>query len=524
MASEPSSRFGLGLLWIALSGALMVLPYPPFNAQWVAWWMLVPAIVALHFSGFWRKHAFLAGWLIGLISFGGQLWWIGHVTAPGTAVLVAYMALYPCLWFGVVVRWGLARAPLSVGANVALSLAAACWWVVLEWVRGWMLSGFPWNFVGVGLWQNAPLLQLAWVGGVLLLSWLVVFVNVMVVRLLVRVREDVRAERRRQPFWEGGLALAVVALAFGWGLRRTLDADEPHPRSLRIAAIQPNIPQSAYRAKMSRYEIMARHAYLSRLAAEQDPDLLIWPEATSGLDPQVDTLMSRVVEQVTRNADFYLLFGAQNTVLETYNAAYFWHPDGVDHEVYRKNRLVIFGEYVPFGDTFPILRDLVPSGVDFSAGSEPALFFVPTRKQEQPVRVAPLICFEDTLPNYVRRVTLQQPEVLVDLTNDNWFGESPGAEQHLANAVFRAAEHDMPLIRVANSGVTCVIDQRGRVREAIVSADDVNRRVGIEGVLATDVSWRPAVPGPYARWGDWIAGVAALGCVGWLLALRRWPA
>jgi apolipoprotein N-acyltransferase len=160
----------------------------------------------------------------------------------------------------------------------------------------------------------------------------------------------------------------------------------------------------------------------------------------------------------------------------------------------------------------PWLRRLAPFPLDFAAGAEPQIL----RLTEPDLRIVPLICFEDTMPDYTRRAARQEadlgePDLLVNLTNDGWFPDSPGAEMHFINAKFRTVELDMPLLRAANTGVTAVVSQVGRV-ESVLEVD--GRRVGVAGVLSHELRWWPSEQTPYERWGNWIVLASALFCLG----------
>lgn len=510
-----------GIGFLLVSGVALVLAYPPFNQGWVVWVALIPVLVALQVSPELKKRPFASGYLVGLIYFGGCFWWIGHVTALGTAALVLYIALYPAIWLWAMERWFGPRCGEGIFGNLRFALAGACLWVALEWMRGWFLTGFGWNNLGVALHANIPFVQLAGLGGVYLISWLIVFVNVCAYRTFRRVYGEVSAGRPRGPLYELSLALVLAALGFAWGWRQTLQKPQGSLRALRYAAVQANIPQSGsssgYEEGVPIEENLRRHEELSLRALESKPELLLWPEATTGLNIFSDERLGSLVTRLSTKGKCYFLLGAEDSEPgKIYNAAFLFSPGYTGFTVYHKNKLVIFGEYVPLVDWLPILRKLVPFGVDFGAGQKPELLKMPTLS----VSLTPLICFEDTLPRFVRQAAALQPDILVNITNDSWFKNSPGAEQHLANAIFRAVENDRPLLRCANTGVTCEVNQYGVVKARLTDSGLPNgRSVGAQNILTRELRWHSPRQTLYQRWGDWVPLVSALICLG--LALPR---
>lgn len=510
-----------GIGFLLISGVALVLAYPPFDQGWVIWVALIPILLALRVAPALEERPFASGYLVGLIYFGGTFWWIGHVTAPGIIALVLYISLYPAIWLWAMQRWFAPRCGDGILGNVQFALVGASLWVALEWMRGWFLTGFGWNNLGVALHANIPLIQLAGLGGVYLISWLIVFVNLSAFRTFQRVYGEVSSGRPRGPLYELSLALVLAALAFAWGWHETLQKPQGSLRTLRYSCVQANIPQtgssSGYDDGVSVEENLRRHEELSRLALESKPELLLWPEATTSLGIFLDERLGSLVTRLSRKGNCYFLLGAEDSEPgKIFNGAFLFYPGYAGFQVYHKNKLVIFGEYVPLVNLVPALRKLVPFGVDFTAGAKPELLKLPTLS----VSVTPLICFEDTLPGFVREAAALKPDILVNITNDSWFKNSPGAEQHLANAVFRTVENDRPLLRCANTGVTCEVSQYGVVKARLTDSGQPNgRSVGASGVLSRELRWHSPRLTLYQRWGDWVPLVSALVCLG--LSLPR---
>ena len=207
----------------------------------------------------------------------------------------------------------------------------------------------------------------------------------------------------------------------------------------------------------------------------------------------------------------YFLLGSQDFDIgggrKLYNCAYLFTPHGDLYDEYRKTRLVILGEFLPFGDTFPQLRKWIGIGMDFSPGPGPVKFVM----DKPAVSLAPLICFEDTLPEVTDKAARLKPDFFVTITNDGWYRgwcAAWGVRQHLNNAVFRCVEHDRPMIRCANTGISCVIDQNGMVTDRFLGAS--GREIDVGGTFARKLEFYPAHGTLYEMWGDWIVLISAL--------------
>jgi apolipoprotein N-acyltransferase len=233
---------------------------------------------------------------------------------------------------------------------------------------------------------------------------------------------------------------------------------------VRVAAIQPNVAQAEKFSAESEDRILERLGSLTALAASTRPDLILWPEAATPRGMYADQINYRFVRDQTARGDFAFLIGTVDfdpERREEFNVAVLLTNRGETIQPYRKIHLVPFGEYMPLRHSFPLFAmvagELVPG--DFSAGGDFTVMDLP----KPGVRLSALICFEDTLGDLTRRFVQNGAQLLVNLTNDGWFLTSAAAEQHVANAVFRAVENRRPLLRCTNTGVTCAVDVHGRV-------------------------------------------------------------
>ena len=344
------------IILFIISGLCLIFSYPPIDFGWLIWVALVPALFACFQCKQSQKRHFGLGYILGVLYFGGTFWWIGYVTVPGTVALVLYLALYPAAWFWAVGRWR-DRVSGAFGSHLILAAGGASLWVVLEWTRGWALTGFTWNYLGVALHRNVAMMQLASLGGVHLLSWLIVAVNLLGALGVERFCLQATGRLPRRAHLEILTAVGLSALTFAWGLHRALEPDAGPERSLRYGCIQPNVPQNAYLPEMSTIEILERHAELTTTAAKENPQLMIWPEADTGEMVGRDGLLRSLVEGIGRQDHFYLLLGSEDEEEKRlYNSAFLFTPGAAAFQKYDKNRLVFFGEYTPLGDTFPVLR------------------------------------------------------------------------------------------------------------------------------------------------------------------------
>ena len=457
----------------ALSGLLLALCFPPFNQGWLCWIALTPLLTALWFSNEpgrrpWLKMAAL-GYVAGIVFFTVTFKWLSSLaTLFGSRWLVLipfllalYLGFYLAFWgwfCGVFVR---DREFLRSRGNLLTAALCAAAWVGPEWVRGWLFGGFGWNGLGVALHDNLALIQIADLTGVWGLSFIVAFTNVIAAITVRRVSGEIGRVRLR-PHYDFSLAMALVVVVFSYGVRVLMQKQTGNP--LRIAVVQANIPQDAKFSGESAKQIVETYTRLTELALKLEPQLLIWPESAvaGGIFSNKETF--DFVNGFSAKSGANLLVGSDDfDEKDTYNAAVLLPGNGGEPQIYHKIHLVPFGEYLPLRRTCPLFvwvaGQLVPE--DFTAGTE----YKVLETQNPSMNIAPLICFEDTLGDLTRRFVLNGAQALVNITNDGWFQQTEGADQHLANAVLRTVETRRPLIRAANTGITCVIDRCGRITQ-----------------------------------------------------------
>jgi len=499
--------------WLcALSGLLLVLSFAPFSNATCGWITLVPAWWAMARSEQVRCNPVRYGYLIGLLYFGGVFWWISNVTVIGTVALVLYLALYPAVWFLLVSRlilkrWG--KAPVLVQA-----LAAAALWITLEWWRSWFLTGFNWNELGISQAPSIIFRQLAAFGGVPLISFVLVTVNILWAEGIIAIVETFRTKRIIRVSFPFAAALLIVAICFAVGWHHLLrHRGEVLSSSLSYACIQPNIPQIPPNDGETRNVFLKKEdqaletqQQLSSLALASKPDLLMWPEAIIDEGVFQDRPLNEAVHQIATTFNGYFLLGSQDFEQhKLYNCAYLFGPGWDRYQSYRKTKLVILGEYLPFGNEW--LRKTIGIGMDFTPGFGPKKF-----EMEKPAMTfSPLICFEDTLPEVADKAAQLRPDFFVTITNDGWYWgwtAQWGVRQHLAHAVFRCVEHDRSMIRCANNGISCEINQDGTVMDRF--RDAAGSDVDSGGIFARKLEFYPVHATLHEAWGDWIILISAL--------------
>jgi apolipoprotein N-acyltransferase len=311
------------------------------------------------------------------------------------------------------------------------------------------------------------------------------------------------------------LPAVTIAGLFAFGIQETRKPD-PGTRTLKVALVQPSIPQTVIWEQDKDLERFREVLALSAQALTNHPDLMIWPEAgVPGLLRYNDEMLESLTGLAISN-HVWLIVGAddaepkKNTsgkrTPEFYNSSFLITPEGVLKSRYRKRSLVIFGEYVPLRNSLPFLRYLTPwIGEMFTPGDRAVPFIMP----ELGAKTAVLICFEDVFPHLAREYVKEDTDFLVNLTNNGWFGEGSAQWQHGITALFRAVENGLPLVRCSNNGLTCWVDRHGRLREIF---HDSSGAIYGKGIMTTQIPLLDAKRPPtfYNEHGDWFGW----GCVG----------
>lgn len=493
----PSMRYIKDISLLLLSAIFLVLSYPSFNLEFCAWFAFVPLFFALQNKS--KGKAFLFSYLAGIVFWFGIIYWLIHVTLIGLILLVAYLALYFGI-FGLIIS-----STRSHVHTFTRLLFIPSVWVLLEYLRSYLFTGFGWAFLGYSQYLNLPIIQIANITGVWGVSFLVMMVNVLIYSVMRYALCAMRKKEKKSLFFNYCLLpLLLLFLSLGYGfykLRTTHDARRG--RTLKISVIQPNIPQSIKWQESAKDEIWSQYLSLSRKALKDKPDLIIWPEAALPGTLQKDPYLKNNLKALVRDIRIPLLLGAVSLDGDNYyNRAILISKQGEFSQHYDKLRLVPFGEYIPLKRILPFLETIVPIG-DFSAGKEYTVFaFNAKRIAQSAQRFSVLICFEDIFPQLSRRFVKEGAEFLINITNDAWFGNTSSPYQHLSASVFRAVENGVYLVRAANTGISAFITPEGRVCSLADNAGE--RQTFISGYMTKGIFPILKQNSLYSQWGDWL--------------------
>ncbi|PWC34387.1 acyltransferase [Azospirillum sp. TSO35-2] len=491
----------------AALGGLATLALPPVDALPV---LLVafPGLIWLLEGARSGRSAFAIGWFFGfghhllglywisaaLFTDIGRFWWALPLSAVGLPILLAMFSGAATLTFH-------ALRGRGAGGGLARPLLFAACWCLWEWLRGHVLTGFPWNLIGYGWVGVLPVLQTAALIGIYGLT----LVTVLVASLPAALPDPASTPRRA---WAGFAAgLALLAALGGWGTWRLAGAvDEPVP-GVRLRLVQAAIDQRLKWAPAERVQHFQSHLALSAAPpvdpSAPPPNVIIWPETAVPFFVEDDARVRQALASVIPSGGL-LITGAPRTDLDTSGERHYYNSliavDGSGAVVgsFDKFHLVPFGEYMPLRRWVPV-DAIATNGAEFSPGPGPRTLHLGTDLPP----LSPLICYEGIFPGAVIDGT-DRPQWLLNLTNDAWYGHTAGPHQHFAINQVRAVEEGLPLVRVANTGISGVVDAYGRVQQLL--------GLGERGFIDTTLPKAPQGATPYARIRDWMFGILLIAC------------
>ena len=484
-------------MFLALSSAaLLIFSFPNFNQPWCAWIALVPWLLLL--PNLKPRKAFWWSWFIGFLFFLGSIHWLTHVTVFGWALLCAYLAFFFGIfgWLASLAQPMLDPRPKTQGLKSSLKsyvlslIVAPSAWVALEHARTHLLSGFGWNLLAYSQTPWPMIIQIARLTGAWGVSFMIVMANAAIFQAIQR-------RSWRKLFAPAGVVVAALLYAAG-----TIPLKAPVLS--RIAVVQGNIPQEHKWDEAYKEEILSRYECLTRLAAESQLDLIVWPETSAPGYVGVDEDLTQRIFRLAKQAGRPLLIGSPVPKLAAGGFVFLNRASLINQveeivSTYDKLHLVPYGEFIPGDKLFPWLRKLFPPIGDFIPGKDYTVFNLGSG-----LHFSVLICFEDVFPELARAFVRRGAQALVVITNDAWFGPTAAAYQHAQTSAFRAVELGVSVIRAANTGWSGWIDPWGVWHDPVKDAS--GRELFVEGFSLCAIN---AALGPtlYARWGDWFAWI-----------------
>ncbi len=430
----------INLLLAVISGLLTGLSFDFEFLSFLAWISLIPLLFILNKSQLKKGifYSFIFGFVYSLTA----MFWVGNVTKLGLIVLLGYLSLYAVLFFAIS-RYFL-KKPLAI-------FTIPCVWIALELLRENIWCGFGWTNLGYSQYRNLYLIQSADLFGVKFISFVIVMVNVLFFEAI---------SKKRFLFSKILTVLIILSSILAYGFFRLNNLKSQN--SVNLSVVQPNIPQELKWEEAAQTDIIEK---LKKLSLRTPNDsLVIFPEASWPLVVTNENynLLRDFVKETKRN----MLIGAVTSEKENfYNTAIFFDKDAKFLGIYRKIKLVPFGEYIPLRNLFSFI-DVINSIGDTSRGKEYKIFSYKGKE------FSVLICFEDIFPLFVSDFA-KKDDFLINITNDAWYGGNPECNQHLSMVVFRAVENRISIARSANTGISGWVSYKGDIHKLNYEGKDI---------------------------------------------------
>ncbi|NOX20339.1 MAG: apolipoprotein N-acyltransferase [Nitrospirae bacterium] len=460
------------LLLSVFSALLLQLAFPPFNIWPAGWIGFVPLLYALYDSE--PLQAVQSGFVFGIFYFFSNQYWIyyslnqfGNMPLITALSVVMLLSIYQGLY---VMAFSFLISKLNK-KGVSLLYTAPVLWTAFEFLRGHLFTGFPWSLAGYTQWSNTYMLQISDITSIYGVSFVVILFNAFLTELI----HFYSSKKQNYLVLKAITVFIIIGLTFIYGLYRVNQIENQKKlKSIKIALIQGNIDQDKKWDLRYQKDVLNTYFNLTRKAVKDSkPDLIIWPETALpfyyGSEKELtDELVgfvkelsiplltgSMLVKELKIKEDGSYEYGITNSAI-------LLDSDGKLTYIYDKIHLVPFGEYVPLRRFLFFLDKLVSVGIgDFKQGKS----YVKGRVKD--LDIATVICYEAIFPDLVRKFFIDGGDIIVNISNDAWFGETIGPLQHYQIATVRSIENRKPLIRVTNSGISGIIDQAGRTLKTL---------------------------------------------------------
>ncbi len=511
------------ILWTIISATLLVFAFPNYEFWFLAFVALIPFFYAINQEKVSKTTSFVLGWIWGISFLFGSCWWIAFpmIETAGIPKPIAYfialcVTIIAGLFSGL---YGLFQSILLKRFGVWALMFAPFIWVFTEFLRFW-LTGNNWNAIGYSQ-AFTPLsffFKYASVGGVLLVSFVIVTVNVTYGTLLLNIFTFIERKKINQIIWLPIIPLVLILISTFIDISEPFNENEfilEQKTETKVIAIQPNVPMSGLKFEDWK-RLRKRHVELAESAIKtipqteiRNPSLVIFPESPMNFEYAKDAEMREFFKDFTTRNNVKVLFNSAEPVypeylhrepytlnnqelnksLDIYNSAVLIDETGKKIAQYDKIHLLPFGEFIPLPK---FLADYVPPVVgNFTFGKEYDILPI------NEINAGVMICFESHFPSHSRKFAENNVDILIEITNDGYLGNTPVLRQHLANAIFRAVETNRPVLRVTNAGITALIDEKGTVIKPTESFAEDTRIWTISKSNKSQTF--------YVKYGNWLA-------------------
>ena len=456
---HPKSQVMVYRIFLSiLSAFFLILSYPKFNLVFLAWIAFIPLFIALEHTNV--KERLIIGYLFGVFFFSGVLYWLTNVSILGTVILVLFLSLGPAFFC--------ALHSLAINHKPLDALFIPSIWVLIEYIYTYIFTGFPWALLGYSQYLNLPFIQISDITGPYGVSFIIILVNFCIYSFIKKFP-------KKEEY--GLVTLILVVSAFIYGIFK-LNEDYVCP-SLVASVVQGNIPQEMKWDENYKKFILDKYETLTYKAIKNRPDIVIWPETSVPGILEKEVNIYKTAAGIAKFIKTNLLVGTvRKEGAIFYNSASLLSKDGDILDSYDKMHLVPFGEYIPLEKYMPKFRNMIDKTIgDFSPGAAYKLFKISVEyvsvlgnerfRDIKFFTFGTLICYEDIFPAISRNFVKEGAEFIVNITNDAWFGDSSAPYQHLQSSVFRAVENRVPFIQCANTGISCFINQKGRITDIV---------------------------------------------------------
>lgn len=503
--------FLLTILASILSAVFLILSFHPYNMGWLAWVALVPILVAM--SGRSVKAGFLLSCLFMMLFFGVVFAFTFHV--PGYSILHhAILDVYLgslCGFFGLGYTWLWKK-----WGGAAALFGAPFLWVCLEYIRGnFGMLAFPWVLLAYSQYTNLPAIQIASVAGSYGVSFLIVMVNAGIAAAILGIVGKIRREgssvgrQARTTAMATVVLTAAVLFALSWSYGKQVIGGELSGRRVKVSLVQGNIEQHKKWDRRHAAYILETYSDLTAKVSKEKPDLIIWPETATPRSITRDLSLRNRVGNIARDSETCLLLGSAEHQkfegkgakdLKFHNSAFLFNPsEAAKNQHYEKMHLFPFGEYLPWKGIIPWSALNIPEVGNYLPGEKHTVF------ECGDFRFGVTICWEILFPELVRIFVRDGAQVMVNISNEAWFGKTVAPYLVVTGAVLRAVENRVFVARCANTSMSCFIDPCGRILDRV--KDEKGEELFVRGVLTGHV-----IPIDsktiYTRFGNWLVWVS----------------